>query len=78
MQKLLTGEVRLPGFKGKWEKVYLKDVVIGKGKYGINAPSVEKSSELPTYLRITDISDEGYVHTNGLQSVNHPNSNDYF
>jgi type I restriction enzyme, S subunit len=78
MQKLLTGEVRLPGFNGEWKRTYLKNITVGKGTYGINAPSVEKSSELPTYLRITDISDEGYLIKSGLQSVDHPDVNNYF
>ena len=26
MQKLLTGEVRLPGFKGEWKEVQIKDL----------------------------------------------------
>jgi type I restriction enzyme, S subunit len=28
MQKLLTGEVRLPGFEGKWKKVKLKEISV--------------------------------------------------
>lgn len=78
VQKLLSGKVRLPGFEKMWRRVILSEVTIGKGKYGINAPSVEKRPELPTYLRITDISNEGYVQKDGLQSVNHPDSNNYF
>jgi type I restriction enzyme S subunit len=30
-----------------------------KGEYGINAPAVEYSADLPAYLRITDIDDSG-------------------
>ncbi len=78
MQKLLTGEMRLPGFKKEWKKVKLRDIVVGKGKYGLNAPSVEKDSTYPTYLRITDISNDGHLSTDGLQSVNHPDSNNYY
>ncbi len=78
LQNLLTGKIRLPGFNGEWKKVFLKDIVLGKGSYGINAPSVENNPKLPTYLRITDISDEGYILTNGLRSVDHPDSGNYF
>lgn len=53
------------------KKVKLEEIIIGKGQYGINAPSVEKNDNLPTYLRITDISEDGYIIKNGLQSVNH-------
>ena len=31
MQKLLTGEVRLPGFSGEWKEVRLKDLGTLKG-----------------------------------------------
>ena len=37
----------------------LKDLSInGKGNYGIGASAVEKSDDLYTYLRITDIRDD--------------------
>jgi type I restriction enzyme S subunit len=78
IQRLLTGKVRLPGFKGEWRKVQLKDITIGNGMYGLNAPAVDYNPELPTYLRITDINDEGYINKEGLQSVDHPDSSKYF
>jgi type I restriction enzyme, S subunit len=42
-----------------WEIKKLGECCLVKGEYGINAPAVEFSDELPTYLRITDIDDNG-------------------
>ena len=40
----------------------LKDLSIGgKGNYGIGASAVDKRDDLYTYLRITDINDDGYI-----------------
>ncbi|MEI2467756.1 restriction endonuclease subunit S [Niallia taxi] len=49
----------------------------GKGNYGIAAAAVDYDETLPTYLRITDISDEGYIITDSLKSVNESNSEKY-
>ena len=49
----------------------------GKGSYGIAASAVEKSSELYTYLRITDIKDDGTLNLDGLMSVNDPKAEQY-
>jgi type I restriction enzyme, S subunit len=50
-----------------WEVRTLKDCCLIKGEYGINAAAVEYSEELPTYVRITDIDDDG--NYNGLKKV---------
>jgi type I restriction enzyme S subunit len=71
MQKLLTP-------RDGWEKKELKSCLIESPKYGIGAAAVDYSTDLPTYLRITDISDEGNVLKNDLKSVNHPDSEKYF
>ena len=42
-----------------WIKVSLGEVSAKKGEYGLNAPACEYKEELPKYLRITDIDDEG-------------------
>ena len=47
----------------------LKDISIGKGSYGIGAPAVPFSPSLYTYLRITDINDDGTVNMDDLKSV---------
>ena len=49
----------------------------GKGNYGIAASAVDYDEVLPTYLRITDISEEGYIIKDSLKSVNDPNSEKY-
>lgn len=60
---------------GEWFK--LKDVCIGGGAYGINASAVEYSPNLPTYLRITDIKDDGTVDKSGFKSVDDNNFRKY-
>ena len=54
----------------EWEVVRLGDVLMEKPKYGINAPAVEYSESLPTYLRITDIDENGIFNTDKKVSVN--------
>lgn len=45
-------------FPCDWEKVSIGDTAAGKGEYGLNAPACEYESDLPKYLRITDINDD--------------------
>lgn len=59
MQQLLTGELRLPGFRETWKDRTLAECLRATPDYGINAAAVEWSDRLPTYLRITDISEDG-------------------
>ena len=56
----------------------LTDFTNGSGSYGIAASAVEKSESLPTYLRITDIYDDGTLNLDGLKSVDDPKSSNYF
>jgi type I restriction enzyme S subunit len=60
------------------EKVHLRELCIGKGEYGIGASSVPKNDHLPTYLRITDINDNGELLTESLTSVNHYDASKYY
>ena len=54
----------------KIKTVTLADVSINnKGEYGIGASAVDYSDELYTYLRITDINDDGTLNKNDLKSV---------
>ena len=56
----------------------LNDLSIGgKGSYGIAASAVERKADLPTYLRITDIFDDGTLNLSELKSVDAPNSGKY-
>jgi type I restriction enzyme S subunit len=61
-----------------WEVEYLGENLAENPKYGINAASVPFNSNLPTYLRITDISDDGRYLNNSPVSVNNSESSKYF
>ncbi|MDD9149831.1 restriction endonuclease subunit S [Sporolactobacillus sp. CQH2019] len=65
------------GFK-EMRIVRLADLSIdGKGNYGIPAPAVEYSNNLFTYLRISDISDDGTLLKDNLKSVDSENAGKY-
>ena len=49
----------------------------GKGNYGIAASAVDYSNELYTYLRITDIKDDGTIDFDSLKSVNDEKAENY-
>ena len=49
----------------------------GRGEYGIGASAVDYSPSLLTYLRITDINDDGTININGLKSVAEPEAEKY-
>jgi len=49
----------------------------GKGNYGIGASAVPYSPELYTYLRITDINDDGTLNNSDLKSVSDEKASDY-
>ena len=67
MQQLFPQEgetvprLRFPEFveAGAWEEKKLGELLKSRPDYGLNAPAVPFSEELPTYLRITDISEDG-------------------
>ena len=48
-----------------------------KGYYGIGASAVEYDKNLYTYLRITDIKDDGSLNYSNLKSVNDENANKF-
>lgn len=48
-----------------------------KGSYGIAASAVPYSENLYTYLRITDINDDGTLNKDGLMSVDEENASKY-
>ena len=61
-----------------WQEVTLSEISVGgKGSYGIAASAVEYSKNLYTYLRITDISDDGVLNKSGLTSVDDANAEKY-
>ena len=61
-----------------WEVKKLREVTLGKGQYGINASAVPFNENLPKYLRITDIDDDGYFSKDKLSSVDQTNSDEFF
>lgn len=58
-------------FKPKegWKMVKLGECLKQKPDYGINAPAVPYDNNLPTYLRITDITEDGYYSKKDIVSV---------
>jgi len=52
-----------------WEITRLRDCLVRQPEYGINAPGVPYSETLPTYIRITDITDEGKFSSDNIASV---------
>jgi len=56
-----------------WEIKILGECCLVKGEYGINAPAVDFSDDLPAYLRITDIDDYGNYSNDKKASVGDPN-----
>jgi len=62
----------------EWEVKRLGSLCINNGDYGLNAPATDYSVDLPTYLRITDIDDNGkFIHID-KKSVNSPMVNEYY
>ena len=58
--------------------VKLKDISINnRGYYGIGASAVDYDENKFTYLRITDIDDDGSLNKNGLMSVDDEKSDQY-
>jgi type I restriction enzyme S subunit len=77
MQELLTGEKRLPGFNGEWKPCTLGECLLAPPDYGVNAPGVPQSGNLPTYIRITDIDGDGRFVRSGRVAVDHPLAANY-
>lgn len=62
----------------EFKKTTLGEISIdGKGSYGIAASAVPYSESLYTYLRITDINDDGTLNKTGLMSVSSSKAEKY-
>ena len=62
----------------EWKECKLGDLCIdNKGSYGIAASAVPYSENLYTYLRITDINDDGTLNKSDLKSVADENAEQY-
>jgi type I restriction enzyme S subunit len=60
-----------------WHVVPLGQRLRRAPSYGINAPAIPLDSRFPTYLRITDITDDGRFDEATKVSVDHPSSAAY-
>lgn len=91
MQELLTGRNRLPGFEVKpgstltevgvipedWEVKPVGRMLSRPPEYGINAAAVPFDLRFPTYLRITDITEDGQFSKAERTSVDHPAASEF-
>ena len=71
MEYKMVPRLRFPEFRdeGEWKESQLGKYLLQHPDYGINAAAVPYSSNLPTYLRITDISGDGNFLRNQMVSV---------
>lgn len=60
-----------------WEVTRIGEVCINNGEYGLNAPATDYNENLPTYLRITDIDDDGRFNKSDKKSVDSLLSENY-
>lgn len=70
-KRTLTPRLRFPEFRKEngWKVWPLAKLLSRPPEYGINAAAVPFSETLPTYLRITDIDDDGRFISEGKASV---------
>lgn len=61
-----------------WDVRPLRECVRCPPDYGINAPAVTYRDDLPTYIRITDITDDGRFASSPRVSVDDRRYSDYF
>jgi type I restriction enzyme, S subunit len=73
----LYKESKLGWIPKEWEVDSLSNLCSEKPTYGINAAAVDFTYHLPTYLRITDIDEDGNFSKTGKKCVNSSFSNDY-
>lgn len=61
-----------------WEVKTIGDCLLKNPDYGINAAAVDYDDTLPTYLRITDISEDGKFISLNKASVNNSLASSYY
>ncbi len=61
----------------EWKEYRLEELCKGRGTYGIGASAVPYDKSKYTYLRITDINDDGTINKKGLLSVDSPEACNY-
>lgn len=82
----MNGEQIKPGYKRsevgvipvEWEVKAFGDCLVGRPRYGINAPAVPFSDRLPAYIRITDITEDGRFGAAHPVSVDSALAVDYY
>jgi len=60
-----------------WSIKKLIDLAVDRGSYGIGAPAVDFNENLPRYLRITDIEENGRITNDDIKCVDHPDASKY-
>ena len=60
-----------------WEVAAIGEHLQHSPRYGINAPAIPFDLRLPTYLRITDITEDGRLNEDTKVSVDNPLSGNY-
>lgn len=55
--------------KKKWRDVSLSDCCLSEGQYGLNAPACAFKDNLPKYIRITDIDEDGRYNRSSVAYV---------
>lgn len=78
--KTVVPALRFPDFQDTegWKEYILGDFLLEQPRYGINSPAVPFQEELPTYIRITDISENGCFLPNPKVSVDHGAISDFY
>ena len=61
-----------------WEVHILRNCLSAPPDYGINAPAVPFSYALPTYIRITDITEDGRFSSKTPASIKHPEAENHY
>ena len=69
---------RSPSLPAGWTVRSLRSVLRTSPAYGINAAAVPSGDRLPTYLRITDISDDHRFRPSPRVAIEHPNASAFF
>lgn len=69
MQQLLTGQTRLPGFEGEWEKVRAGDIGRFRGGSGFPTRFQGVSSGAYPFFKVSDMNNEG--NSIFMESANH-------
>jgi type I restriction enzyme S subunit len=77
MQQLLTRGIGHERFKKteigeipeEWEVGRLGDLSLGQPEYGATSAGIDKNIDLPRYVRITDITDDGQLLESTWQSI---------